>query len=72
MYSLITKSAVLLSLLTLLPLLSAVAARKNVPLKLIDGGEFTFSEEDPNFATLAGTGVSTHMGKIGSVGDFGG
>ena len=42
MYSLITKSAVLLSILTLLPLASASAELKRVPLILMDHGLFDF------------------------------
>lgn len=72
MYSLITKSVVLLSLLTLLSLSSASADRKRVPLILMDGGEFVFPPNDPNptSAALEGIGVSTHMGKIVSGGEF--
>ena len=71
MYSLIRKSAVLLSILTLLPLASASAAGKRVPLTLMDGGEFMFATPpDPNSAALKGDGVSTHMGKIVSDGQF--
>jgi hypothetical protein len=72
MYSLIRKSAVLLSILTLLPLASASAERKRVPLILMDGGAFTFPPDDPNptSATLRGSGVSTHIGKIVSTGQF--
>jgi hypothetical protein len=68
MYSLMRKSAVLLSILTLLPLLSVVAARKNVPLRLMDGGMFIFSS--PTSAKLVGSGHATHMGKIVSGGQF--
>ena len=42
MYSLIRKSAVLLSILTLLPLASASAELKKVPLILMDTGKFDF------------------------------
>lgn len=68
MYSLITKSAVLLSLLTLLPLSSANADRKKVPLILFDGGAFMFLDADS--AILKGRGLSTHMGRIASGGEF--
>ena len=68
MYSLITKSAVLLSILTLLPLVSARAELKKVPLILMDTGEFTFT--GPNSATLKGDGDSTHLGRILSTGVF--
>jgi hypothetical protein len=68
MNSLITKSAVLVSLLTLLPLSSASADRKKAPLILIDGGAFTFITLTS--ATLAGRGLSTQMGRIASSGTF--
>jgi hypothetical protein len=68
MYSLIRKSAVLLSILTLLPLLCALAAPKNVPFRLIDGGAFIFT--GTNSANLVGSGLATHMGKIVSGGKF--
>ena len=42
MYSLITKPAVLLSILILLPLASASAELKKVPLILMDRGSFEF------------------------------
>jgi hypothetical protein len=70
MYSLIRKSAVLLSLLTLLPLSSASAGRKNVPFRLMDGGLFKFPSPSSLSATLEGSDLSTHMGKIVSGGDF--
>ena len=44
MCSLIRKSAVLLSILTLLPLASASAELKKVPLILMDRGTFDFTE----------------------------
>jgi hypothetical protein len=68
MYNLIIKSAVLLSILALLPLLNASAARKKVPLLLIDGGAFMFL--DANSATLAGRALSTHTGKMVSGGEL--
>jgi hypothetical protein len=69
MYSLITKSAVLLSILTLLALSCAIAGPKeNLPLRLIDGGAFIFSSATS--AELVGRGLSTHMGKIVSGGQF--
>ena len=68
MCSLIRKSAVFLSILTLLPLASASADRKKVPLILMDRGTFDFSSETS--AALTGDGVSTHMGKIVSSGEF--
>jgi hypothetical protein len=68
MCSLIRKSAVLLSILTLLPLLSARAELKKVPLILMDTGEFMFT--GPNSATLKGDGDSTHLGRILSTGVF--
>ena len=46
MYSLIRKSAVLLSILSLLPLASASAELKKVPLILMDTGEFTSPDPD--------------------------
>ena len=73
MCGLIRKSAVLLSILTLLPLASASAERKDVPLILMDTGTFAFIPPgDPNAtsADLEGTGVSTHLGKIVSTGLF--
>jgi hypothetical protein len=68
MYSLITKSAVLLSILTLLPLANASAELKRVPLILMDRGNFEFTSD--NSADLTGDGVSTHLGTIGSTGVF--
>jgi len=68
MYSLTTKSAALLSILVLLPLASASAELKKVPLILIDTGNFTFT--GPNSATLDGDGDSTHLGAIVSTGKF--
>jgi hypothetical protein len=68
MYSLIRKSAVLLSILTLLPLASASAERKRVPFILMDRGTFVFSSETS--AALNGDGVSTHIGEIASSGQF--
>ena len=71
MYSLMRKSAVLLSILTLLTLASASAASKSVPLILMDGGEFMpTNPPDPNSRLLVGKGISTHMGKIVSGGEF--
>ncbi len=68
MYSLITKSAVLLSILTLLPLASASAELKRVPLILMDHGLFDF--RNMTTVDLEGTGTSTHLGKIVSTGVF--
>jgi hypothetical protein len=70
MYSLITKPAVLLSILVLLPLASASAELKRVPLILMDTGNFKF--EDPKIprAKLTGTGSATHLGRIMSTGVF--
>jgi hypothetical protein len=68
MYSLIAKSAPLLSILALLPFASASAELKKVPLILIDTGKFTFT--GPNSATLLGDGDSTHLGAIVSSGVF--
>ena len=68
MYSLITKSAVLLSILTLLPLASASAELKRVPLILMDHGLFDF--RNMSTVDLEGTGTSTHLGKIVSTGVF--
>jgi hypothetical protein len=66
MCSLIRKSTVLLFIL--LPLASASAELKRVPLILMDRGEFTFT--GPNSAKLTGDGVSTHLGTIVSTGVF--
>jgi hypothetical protein len=70
MYSLITKPAVLLSILVLLPLASASAELKRVPLILMDTGSFKF--EDPKIprAILTGGGSATHLGRIESAGEF--
>jgi hypothetical protein len=68
MYSLITKSAVLLSILTLLRLASASAELKRVPLILMDHGLFDF--RNMTTADLEGTDTSTHLGKIVSTGVF--
>jgi hypothetical protein len=72
MYSLIRKSAVLLSVLTLISVSSASADRNTAPLILMDTGNFKFPENDPNptSAELSGTGVSTHLGAIVSTGVF--
>jgi hypothetical protein len=72
MYSVIIKSAVLLSIFALLPLASASADRKKEPLVLMDGGTLEFPPNDPNptSATLTGSGVATHLGKIVSGGQF--
>jgi hypothetical protein len=73
MCSLIRKSAVLLSILTLLPLANASADRQNVPLILIDTGTFSPDPADPdnpNIAILNGDGASTHLGAIVSTGVF--
>jgi hypothetical protein len=67
MCNLIRKSAVLLSILTLLPLANASAELKRVPLILMDTGNFVFT---PTSATLKGTGASTHLGQIESLGVF--
>jgi hypothetical protein len=56
--------------LTLLPLSSASAGRKNVPFRLMDGGLFKFPSPSSLSATLEGSDLSTHMGKIVSGGDF--
>jgi hypothetical protein len=69
MYSLITKSAVLLSILILLSLASASAELKRVPLILMDRGSFEFRPNMP-IADLKGDGVSTHLGNIVSTGVF--
>jgi hypothetical protein len=69
MCSLIRKPAVLLSILTLLPLASASAELKKVPLILMDRGFFTFRPNMP-IADLEGDGVSTHLGNIESTGVF--
>jgi hypothetical protein len=68
MCSLIRKSAVLLSILSLLPLASASAELKKVPLILMDTGKFTFTGD--NSADLMGDGDSTHLGRIVSTGVF--
>ena len=68
MCNLIRKSAVLLSILTLLPLANASAELKRVPLILMDRGNFIFTS--PTSARLTGTGASTHLGQIDSVGVF--
>jgi hypothetical protein len=68
MCSLIGKSAVLLSILTLISLATASAELKKVPLILMDRGTFSFTSETT--ANLEGTGVSTHLGKIVSTGVF--
>jgi hypothetical protein len=68
MYNVTIKSAVLLSILTLLPLVSASADRKRAPLILMDTGRFSFTSSTT--ANLAGTGVSTHLGEIVSTGVF--
>jgi hypothetical protein len=73
MYSLITKSAVLLSILTLLSLVNASADLKKVPLILMDTGTFgpdPNNPNNPNFASLQGDGASTHLGAIVSTGLF--
>jgi hypothetical protein len=68
MYSLMTKPAVLLSILTLLPLASASADLKRVPLILMDTGEFDFTSDTS--AILTGAGSATHLGRIVSTGVF--
>ena len=68
MYSLITKPAVLLSILTLLPLASASAELRRVPLILMDTGEFKFTSDTS--ANLTGAGSATHLGRIVSTGVF--
>jgi hypothetical protein len=69
MYSLIRRSAVLSSILTLLALSCAIAGpKKSVPFRLIDGGDFIFT--GVTTADLLGRGLSTHMGKIMSSGTF--
>jgi hypothetical protein len=73
MCSVIRKSAVLLSILTLLPLASGSAELKKVPLILMDTGTFSPDPDDPknpDIAILNGTGVSTHLGAIVSTGVF--
>jgi hypothetical protein len=70
MYSLITKPAVLLSILILLPLASSSADLKRVPLILMDTGKFVFPFEGSPSADLEGDGTSTHLGKIVSTGVF--
>ena len=69
MYNLVTKSAVVLSILLLLPLASASAELKKVPLILMDRGSFDFRPNLP-IADLDGDGVSTHLGNIVSTGVF--
>jgi hypothetical protein len=69
MCSLIRKPAVLLSILTLLPLASASAELQRVPLILMDRGSFDFRPNLP-IADLKGDGVSTHLGNIESTGVF--
>jgi hypothetical protein len=69
MCSLIRKSTVLLSILTLLLLANSSAGpKKDVPFRLTDGGAFIFTGEKS--ANLVGRGLATHMGKIGSGGQF--
>jgi hypothetical protein len=68
MYSLMTKPAVLLSILALLPLASASADLKRVPLILMDTGEFDFTSDTS--AKLTGAGSATHLGRIVSIGVF--
>jgi hypothetical protein len=74
MYSSIRKSAVVsLSILILLPPSSTIAGPKDKPpkdkpLRLMDSGAFSFTSQTS--AQLAGSGLSTHMGKIGSAGTF--
>jgi hypothetical protein len=68
MYSLMTKPAVLLSILALLPLASASADLKRVPLILMDTGEFDFTSDTS--AILTGAGSATHLGRIVSTGVF--
>jgi hypothetical protein len=73
MCSLIRKSAVLLSILSLLPLASASAELKKVPLILMDTGTFSPDPDDPknpDIAILNGDGDSTHLGRIVSTGVF--
>ena len=73
MYSLIRKSVVLVSILTLLPLASASAERKKVPLILMDRGDVYVHRPRTIQTRLLRiwrvTGVSTHLGKI--VSDWG-
>ena len=66
MHSLIMKSAVLLSIFTLLPLANATAGLKRVPLILMDTGPFSPDRDDPNNPNVARleTGGATHLGKI--------
>jgi hypothetical protein len=68
MCSLLRKSTVLL--LILLPLASASADLKRVPLILMDTGRFQFPFEGSPSADLEGDGTSTHLGKIVSTGVF--
>ena len=68
MYSVMIKSAVVLSILALLPLASASADRKKAPLVLMDGGNF--ENLTPTSADLVGSGVATHLGSIVSGGEF--
>ena len=63
MYSLIRKSAVLLSILTLLPLASASAELKRVPLILMDTGQFDFPDPAIPTANLTGTAPQPIWGK---------
>ena len=70
MCSLIRKPAVLLSILTLLPLASASAELQRVPLILMDRGSFAFRGPNIPIADLEGDGVSTHLGNIVSTGVF--
>jgi hypothetical protein len=71
MCNLIRKLAVLLSILTLLSLANASAELKRVPLILMDTGNFEFRPPLPSrVADLTGTGASTHLGQIKSVGVF--
>ena len=70
MYSLITKPAILLSILALLPLASASAELKRVPLILMDTGQFEFPDPKIPRAILTGGGSATHLGRIESAGVF--
>jgi hypothetical protein len=70
MCSLMRKPAVLLSILALLPLASASAELKKVPLILMDHGSFEFPDPLIPRANLTGEGTSTHLGKIASTGEF--
>jgi hypothetical protein len=70
MYRLITKPAVLLSILALLPLASASAELKRVPLILMDTGKFEFPDPKIPRANLTGGGSATHLGRIVSTGVF--